>query len=582
MSDRSANLSLPFILPSQAQKHVTHNEALVALDALVQLSVLSATDTSPPADPDDGARYVVPAGATGAWAGQTGKLAVKDTSGWLFLSPREGWTAWVQDQGTQIRYTGSGWAGAGGGYQNISELGVNTTADATNRLAVASDASLLSHDGAGHQLKLNKATVTDTASLLMQSNWSGRAEIGLVGNDELVFKVSDDGVTFRTALSADPVSGSVDFPHGATGLTPAEMGAPVLTTLDYLTARIGLVGNGAGHLPSARNLPAGATRDLITTPDLPAAFSFAGHYPGVATMEERIAVDPATCYRMRCYLRQEAVAGDWSAYAEDERHQQGVGLVCYDRDGLEIEPRHHKRFRAGSVDSLTTLAAPLSPGDTTITLTDASGWNDSDAAAENCGVILFGYRDSGGRLQPHYSRIVDHGLFAPGGVNTSTHVVTLSAPFPGALGNPVDGGGVWPAGTPIANTAAGSGPKLCLVPKTVPAATGTWYLAEGYIGGIDRSGADVAANFAPGTAFVRPAFQPNLSNRTGGWSGFPDTGSAQRVWFAGVALSDAPLTVREAVSTGAASGSWALHAPVAVPATGALDIAPAAPTLQPV
>jgi hypothetical protein len=30
-------LSLPFIMPSQAQKHVTHNEALKTLDAVVQL-----------------------------------------------------------------------------------------------------------------------------------------------------------------------------------------------------------------------------------------------------------------------------------------------------------------------------------------------------------------------------------------------------------------------------------------------------------------------------------------------------------------------------------------------------------------
>ena len=35
MTDTSSNLKLPFILPSQAQKHVTHNEALQILDALV-------------------------------------------------------------------------------------------------------------------------------------------------------------------------------------------------------------------------------------------------------------------------------------------------------------------------------------------------------------------------------------------------------------------------------------------------------------------------------------------------------------------------------------------------------------------
>ena len=35
--ENSANLQLPYIMPSQAQKHVTHNEAVRTLDALVQL-----------------------------------------------------------------------------------------------------------------------------------------------------------------------------------------------------------------------------------------------------------------------------------------------------------------------------------------------------------------------------------------------------------------------------------------------------------------------------------------------------------------------------------------------------------------
>jgi len=41
-------LSLPYIMPAQAQKHVTHNEALAKLDVIVQLSVLSMNLKSPP------------------------------------------------------------------------------------------------------------------------------------------------------------------------------------------------------------------------------------------------------------------------------------------------------------------------------------------------------------------------------------------------------------------------------------------------------------------------------------------------------------------------------------------------------
>lgn len=35
MSDQTNNLALPYILPSQAHKHVTRNEALQRLDAIV-------------------------------------------------------------------------------------------------------------------------------------------------------------------------------------------------------------------------------------------------------------------------------------------------------------------------------------------------------------------------------------------------------------------------------------------------------------------------------------------------------------------------------------------------------------------
>ena len=57
MSDITTHLLLPYILAAQAQKHVTHNEALRLLDAIVQLSVLDRDLTVPHASPADGDRY---------------------------------------------------------------------------------------------------------------------------------------------------------------------------------------------------------------------------------------------------------------------------------------------------------------------------------------------------------------------------------------------------------------------------------------------------------------------------------------------------------------------------------------------
>ena len=58
MPDDTTILSLPLILPAQAQKHVTHNEALLKLDLMVQLAVINRTLTVPPPLPTIGDRHI--------------------------------------------------------------------------------------------------------------------------------------------------------------------------------------------------------------------------------------------------------------------------------------------------------------------------------------------------------------------------------------------------------------------------------------------------------------------------------------------------------------------------------------------
>ena len=287
MPDTSALLGLPYLLPSQAQKHVTHNTALRLLDLLVQTGFDGIDSETPPAVPAEGETHALGAAPTGDWAGQASRIATFGDGAWMFLDPQTGWRAWDKAAALLRVWDGGAWVAVQ--KDQVDQLGVNASADATNRLTVSAPATLLTNAGAGHQLKINKAGAGDTASLLMQSGWSGRAEIGLVGTDDLAVKVSDDGVTFRTAFSAAAASGVVDFPQGATGLTPAEMGAPALITRDYLAARAeGLVANGGGHLPSALNFPSGALRDTGETPDLPAAFSFAAAF-SASTLAEWLA-----------------------------------------------------------------------------------------------------------------------------------------------------------------------------------------------------------------------------------------------------------------------------------------------------
>jgi hypothetical protein len=107
--DATGNLNLPFIVAAQAQKHVTHNEALRALDAIVQLSVLDKDLTAPPGSPAESDRYIVPASATGAWAGHDGNIAAWQDGAWAFYAPREGWLAWAADEDRLYAWTGTAW-----------------------------------------------------------------------------------------------------------------------------------------------------------------------------------------------------------------------------------------------------------------------------------------------------------------------------------------------------------------------------------------------------------------------------------------------------------------------------------------
>lgn len=189
MSQSSPRLALPYLAPAQAQKHVTHNEALMQLDALVQLVLQDSAATTPPTEPALGAAYGLGESPTGAWSGQAGRLAIWQGEGWLFLAPALGWRAYDAALGALRIWEGSAWVTPS--QQDL--LGIATSADDTNRLAVASAASLFSHAGAGHQLKINKSAAAETASLLFQSNWTGHAELGLAGSTDFSLKVSSGG-----------------------------------------------------------------------------------------------------------------------------------------------------------------------------------------------------------------------------------------------------------------------------------------------------------------------------------------------------------------------------------------------------
>lgn len=229
--DHSDRLSLPFILPNQAQKHVTLNEALMSLDVLVQATVVSRSLGIEPAAPLAGDVYILPAGASGAgWAGKAnGTIAAYTDAGWRYFTPQEGWVAYSVEDGATVRYLSGSWSVETVGSGEVSSLGVNTQSGGTDtRLSVKSDYELLSHDdqtpGSGNARKLiNKAASDKVASVVFQSQASGRAEFGLVGEDALTVKVSPDGTTFSTATRFDPATARVSFPSGVAEPTTGQL-----------------------------------------------------------------------------------------------------------------------------------------------------------------------------------------------------------------------------------------------------------------------------------------------------------------------------------------------------------------------
>ena len=102
-------LSLPLLAAGQAQKELTHNEALLLIDVAVQPVVESADIFSPPATPDPGRCWVIAGPATGAWAGHENAIAAWTAGGWLFALPQNGWRAWAIDRGNMIRFDGVDW-----------------------------------------------------------------------------------------------------------------------------------------------------------------------------------------------------------------------------------------------------------------------------------------------------------------------------------------------------------------------------------------------------------------------------------------------------------------------------------------
>jgi hypothetical protein len=226
------HLALPLLAAAQAQKHVTHNEALASLDALIHLAVKERGRSTAPESPAEGDRYLIGVGATGNFANHEGEIAFFDLGMWRFFPPRPGWRVYVEAEDRILVFSGSQWSDLGRYCREIGRLdrlGLGTEADSLNRLSAklnsALFAALTTEEGGTGDLRfvLNKGGAANVLSQLYQRGFSGRAETGLIGSDDFSIRVSPDGSQWHDALLVDGKTGFASFPNGLLNLPGANL-----------------------------------------------------------------------------------------------------------------------------------------------------------------------------------------------------------------------------------------------------------------------------------------------------------------------------------------------------------------------
>jgi len=109
MADATDRYALPLIQTGQAQKDVTHNDAVATIDTLLHLAV-DGILAAPPPTPVVGQSWIVAPGATGAWASHGGHVMAFTSAGWTEIVPRDGCTAWVKAAAVFALFSQGSWA----------------------------------------------------------------------------------------------------------------------------------------------------------------------------------------------------------------------------------------------------------------------------------------------------------------------------------------------------------------------------------------------------------------------------------------------------------------------------------------
>lgn len=338
--------------------------------------------------------------------------------------------------------------------------------------------------GYGHRFSIRN-NATDYLTIFTNGN------VGLGVTSDAGYKLDVNGALRVLSISAGTVNYN-RFLVSDSGVVKYRVASEMLSDIDvpgYVSSRgENLVTNGTGLRKSNYNFSTftfvGSDAYFSTGSFQDATFNTA------RSTDEAIPVDVNQRYRLSVSARQNPYVG--------ARYYVGVSLI--DADGFSIIASHHM-YKA---NTLTTLAAPLNPGDTVMYLTSAANWENGGTAGVNThlrSIILWNYVNSLGYAFPAltYSRNYYGNMWDPGSVNTTTNTITLRVPWAGP---------VVAAGTQLSNGSSGGTYKYITVNNVQ--FPNVWTNYTGTIEGVDLTGTNVDNKFAPGTAAIKILF---LNNR---------------------------------------------------------------------
>ena len=220
MFEHSPRLTLPYIQPAQAQKHVTHNQAIRQIDGLIHMSVVSDALSTPPTEQAESKCYLVPPNAQDDWQGWAHHVAIWQDAAWMFLTPKTGWRLFVSNQKKLMVYLRSAWVilADANPHHSLEALSIHATTTETQRLAVQSHTILWtsisqSDDAASGVIHiLNKNAESQDNGLVFQNNYKPHLSMGCFGSNDFKISRIDEAGAHQDSLTLDSQSWILSSP----------------------------------------------------------------------------------------------------------------------------------------------------------------------------------------------------------------------------------------------------------------------------------------------------------------------------------------------------------------------------------